>query len=181
MAPSSADPEWTPERYGREVGLLVEALLRIPKGQKLAYFNAEIANFPEPYRTAAETIILQKEALMDNPPPPGPFGFLREAIQAVPAVRYALGVGGVVSLIAVIGSFGINYRVAVIGFPIIIVMMVLLLVFAKLAGAKPQYFLGPLVALAWFSMFATIATVCLIFSSVFFRWPLDLHGWLTTG
>jgi len=181
MAPNSADREWTPERYGREVGLLVQALLRIPKGQKLAYFDAEIAKFPEPYRTAAETIILQREALVDSPAPPGPFGFLKEAIAAVPAVKYALGVGGVVSLIAIIGSFGINYRVAVIGFPIIIVMMVLLLVFAKLAGAKPQYFLGPLIALAWFSMFATIATVSLIFSGVFFKWPLDLHGWLTKG
>ncbi len=44
---------------------------------------------------------------MDPPPQAGPIGFLKEAIKAVPAVKYALGVGGVVSIIAIVGSFGI--------------------------------------------------------------------------
>jgi len=181
MADSGSGPEWTPGRYGIEVGLVVAAVLRVPKGQKLACFKGEIAKFPEPYRTAAETLLLQREALMDDHSPAEPTGFLKEAIQAVPAVKYALGVGGVVSIIAIIATFGISYRVAVVGFPIIIIMMVLLLVFAKLAVAKPQHFLGPLVVLAWFSMLATVATVSLIFTGVFFRWPLDLHYWLIKG
>ena len=49
----------------------------------------------------------------ENLPVAGPMAFLREAIQAVPAVKYALGVGVVVAVIAIVGGFGISYRVAV--------------------------------------------------------------------
>ena len=179
MAGSANDPSWTPERFKSETDRIVADLLRIPEDQKLAYLKSELAKLPDPYRVAAETILLQREALMhDAPPPVGPMGFLREAIQAVPAVKYALGVGGVVSVIAIIGGFGISYRVAVIGFMIILILMVLLVVFAKLAAAKPQSFLVPLTVLTWFSIVAMAGTMTLIFTSVFFSWPLDLHNWL---
>ncbi len=174
--------EWTPEKLNAEVNRIVAGLLRFPGNRdKLVYFKAELAKISEPsYRSAVETLILARESIMasDDPPPAGPLAFLREAIQAVPAVKYALGVGGVVSLIAIVGSFGISYRVAVIGFPIILILMVLLVVFAKLADAKPQYFLVPLVALTWISIVAMVATVTLLFTGVFFKWPVDLHSWL---
>ena len=160
-------------------------MLRISSNQeKLAYFKAELAKISEPsYRSAAETLVLARESIMpnDNPPPPGPMGFLREAIKAVPAVKYALGVGGVVSVIAIVGTFGISYRVAVIGFPIILILMTLLVIFAKLAAANPQHFVVPLVVLTWLSIVAMGATMTLIFTGVFFRWPLDLHYWLVKG
>lgn len=140
MADSVEPPPWTPERFSQEVGIIVREMERIPPDQKLGYLKGRLAGFPEPYRGAAETILLQGEAIMNNQRPPAPSGFLREAIKAVPAVKYALGVGGVVSVVAIIASFGISYRVAVIGFPVILISMTLLVIFAKLASASPQYF-----------------------------------------
>ncbi len=179
MAADADPPPWTPERYKQEVDLVIVEMLRVPGEHKLPYLKGRIAGFPEPYRNAAETILLQREALMDNQQPPGPLAFLREAIQAVPAVKYALGVGGVVAVIAIVAGFGISYRVAVVGFPIVLVMMVLLLIFAKLAGAKPQYFLAPFVILTCASIVIMVCTILLIFTGVFFGWPLDLRHWLT--
>jgi hypothetical protein len=147
MANAGLPAPWTAERFKQEVDLVIVEMLRIPADGKLAHLKTRIAGFPEPYRNAAETILLQREALLDNQQPTGPLGFVREAIQAVPAAKYALGVGGVVAVIAIIGGFGINYKVAVIGFPIVLIMMFLLLIFAKLAGAKPQYFLAPFIIL----------------------------------
>jgi hypothetical protein len=161
-------------------------MLRVSAEHKLVYFKGRIGAFPEPYRTAAETILLQRETLMGNAEqqpsgPPGPWGFLREAIQAVPAVKYALGVGGVVSVIAIVSGFGISPRVGVIGFLIALILMTLLVVFSKLAVANAQHFLRPLIFLTWFSILAMSATVILVFTGVFFKWPLDLHSWLANG
>jgi len=181
MAGNAGAPAWTPERYKQEVDLIVVEMAAIPANQKLGYFKGRIAGFPEPYRGAAQTILLEGRALVDNPQPTGPLAFLREAIQAVPSVKYAIGVGGIVSVIAIVASFGIGYRVAVIGFPIILILMILLVIFSKLASASPQYFLYPLIILTWFAIFAMIATIGLIFTGVFFKWPLDLHYWLVKG
>lgn len=173
--------EWTPEQFRAEVDRVVAELLAIPGPEKLAYLKKRMATFQGQYRVAAETLILQREQLMQNDPPSGQLAFVKEAIQAVPAVKYALGVGGVVVIIAIVSSFGINYRVATIGFPIALVMMILLLIFAKLATVKPEGFLTPFVVMTWFSIIAMAATVFFIMSGVFFKWPLDLHTWLTRG
>ena len=66
-----------------------------------------------------------------------PAKVLNEAIKAVPAVKYALGIGGVIALIAIVKGFGIDYRVAGFGAVIMLVLMTMLVVFAKLA-AKPE-------------------------------------------
>jgi hypothetical protein len=182
MASESSPPDWTPKSLNTEVNRIVAGMLRFSNNQeKLAYLKAELAKISEPsYRSATETLILVRESIMDGKdlPTPGPMAFLREAIRAVPAVKYALGVGGVVAVIAIVSSFGISYRVAVVGFPIILILMVLLVVFAKLAAANPQHFLLPLAVLTWFSIIAMVATMVLIFTGVFFKWPLDLHHWL---
>jgi hypothetical protein len=181
MAGNTGVPAWSPERFKSETDRIVAEMLRVPDDLKLAYLRNSLAQFPEPYRSAAETILLQREALMHDHSHAGPMGFLREAIQAVPAVKYALGVGGVVSVIAIIGSFGVSYRVAVIGFPIILILMTLLVVFAKLAATNAHYFLSPLIFLTWFSILAMAGTVIVLFTAVFFKWPLDLSYWLAKG
>ena len=118
-------PDWTPEKLNAEVNRIVAGIFRFSSNtEKLTYFKAELAKISEPsYCSAAETLILARESIMGNgnSPAAGPMSFLREAIKAVPAVKYALGVGGVVSVIAILGSFGISNRVAVIGFPIILI------------------------------------------------------------
>ena len=184
MADNDGGPFWTPERYKEEVERVEDELGNIPPDQQLGYLKGRIAGFPQPYRGAAEIILVRGIEIMaraENQAPTGPLAFLKEAIQAVPAVKYALGVGGVVSLVAIVEGFGISKRAAIIGFPVILISMVLLLVFAKLASAKPEYFLYPLIVLTWFSIFAMISIVALVFTGVFFKWPLDLHYWLTKG
>jgi hypothetical protein len=38
-----------------------------------------------------------------------------------------------------------------------------------------------LVVLTWFAIVAMVSTIALIFTGVFFKWPLDLHYWLVKG
>jgi len=65
---------------------------------------------------------------------PTPGSFLKEAIKAVPAVKYALGVGGIAAVVAIIAGFHLDYRVAVFGTVIVFALMFVLLVFARSVG-----------------------------------------------
>jgi predicted Ser/Thr protein kinase len=108
-----------------------------------------------------------------------PLRVLREAIRAVPAVKYALGVAGIVSAIAIIVSFGIDLRVAFFGAVLMFVLMTMLVVFARLSGAVPKYLTLPAIILVYFSVILTIGTATLLFTSVFFQRPIDLKHWVT--
>jgi hypothetical protein len=107
-----------------------------------------------------------------------PMNILREAIKAVPQLKWALGVLGLVAAVAIVASFKISFRVAFIGAVIMLVLMVALVVFAALTSAK-----GALRIAATVMMFAfltlIIATATFLFTSVFFKWPLDLQDWVT--
>lgn len=107
-----------------------------------------------------------------------PFELLKEAIRAVPAVRYALGISGVIAAIALVAALRVDLRIAVFGTIIMIVLMVLLVVFARLSVAAPPVFIVPIVILVWSSVLLCVLTAALLFASVFFQWPLDLHRWL---
>ena len=65
-----------------------------------------------------------------------PTKILKEAIAAVPAVRYALGISGIVAAIAVIFALGVDARVAIFGTIIMLVLMTLLVIFARLSAAQ---------------------------------------------
>jgi hypothetical protein len=114
----------------------------------------------------------------DSTPGFGPLAVLREATKAVPAVKYALGVAGVVATVAIVRAFGIDYRVAVIGCIITFVMMVLLVVFAKLSTMARREFEWPVLVLMWSSLVLTVLGAFLLLCSVFFSWPADLRGWI---
>lgn len=178
MASKKGRQTWSPDKLGSEVEKIRTALREVPSEQQLEFVKAKIRTIPEEYRIAAEALLLLPTLPKDTPPPPGAFGFLREAIREVPAVKYALGVGGVLSVISIVAGFGVGYRVAVIGFPIALMFMILLLIFAKLANHSPELFITPFLVLTWFSVFAMVVTVTFIITSVFFKWPLDLHKWL---
>lgn len=62
----------------------------------------------------------------DNPSTPP--SVLKQAINAVPAVKYALGVGGIISVIAIVRGFRIDFRVALLGAVVMLVLMAVLLV-----------------------------------------------------
>src|SRR5262252_6653820 len=105
-----------------------------------------------------------------------PYRILQEAIRAVPAVKYALGVAGIVSAIAVVMAFGVDLRIAAWGVVVTLVLMVTLVIFAKMTTIAPRYFLIPVMVLTWSFLVLTIATAFLMFSSVFFKYPVDLQN-----
>jgi hypothetical protein len=108
-----------------------------------------------------------------------PLKILREAIRAVPAVKYALGVAGVVSAIAIIRASGMSLPVALFGFIIMLALMIGLLVFAKMTAAPRRVFLAPILVMMWSLLVLMIMMAFSLFLSVFFRWPVDLQGWIS--
>jgi hypothetical protein len=107
-----------------------------------------------------------------------PYSILKEAIKAVPAVRYAMGIAGIVAVVAIVRGFSVSYRVAVLGTVVMLILMTVLVTFARLSTAGPAFFFWPAAVLTWFSLVLVIATAGLLFSSVFFQKPIDLRSWL---
>jgi hypothetical protein len=107
-----------------------------------------------------------------------PLELLKNAIAAVPAMKYALGVVGLIAVIAIVSAFKIDYRVAVFGAIIIIFLMVILLIFAKLSGYTSRFFAAPALVFTWFSLILLIAISVALFTSVFFQKPINLQSWI---
>jgi hypothetical protein len=103
-----------------------------------------------------------------------PFEILKSAIKAVPAVKYALGIAGIIAAIAIIKGFKVDFRIAIFGVVIMFVLMTVLVIFARIAATSTG-FLAPTKVFTWFSLFLTMATATALFTSVFFKWPVDLQ------
>jgi hypothetical protein len=99
---------------------------------------------------------------------------LGAAIKKVPAVKYAFGLAGIAAAIAIIKGLLVDWRVAVFGTIVMLILMAVLLVFAKLATMLGKWFIGPAITLMWFSLLLFIFTGSFLFTSVFFDWPLQL-------
>jgi len=107
-----------------------------------------------------------------------PLSILKQAIQTVPSVKYALGITGIASVLAIVSSFGISLKVAFFGVFLILILMIFLLIFAKLSSNPEGAFYYPARVLMWSTLVLILATSLFIFTSVFFRWPLSLN-WLS--
>lgn len=107
-----------------------------------------------------------------------PINIFREALKAVPALKWALGVVGIFAAIAIVASFKISFRVAVIGFLIMLLLMVLLVVFASLVRASGALRIAGIILMFAFLAIGIATAICL-FTSVFFKAPLDLQYWVT--
>src|SRR5437667_11305566 len=100
-----------------------------------------------------------------------PVKFLKDATRAVPAVRYALGVGGIAAVVSiVITGFGLDVKTAVFGTLIVFVFMVVLVVFSNLAKAGGLLYY-PALFLCWAFLLLTITSTALFASSFFFDYP----------
>ena len=104
-----------------------------------------------------------------------PLKILKDAIRAVPAVKYALGVAGIISVIAIVAALKIDFRIAVFGTIIMLVLMVVLIIFAKLSEAPKKYFTIPIIIFMWFALFLTMITAIFLFTSIFLKYPLNLQ------
>jgi hypothetical protein len=109
-----------------------------------------------------------------SPPPStelSPLGVLREAIQAVPPVKYALGVAGMGAAAAIIKQFLSTPLEAALGVVGVFFMMVLLFVFASLRrSSEAMYY--PSLILIWVTLALFLGTLSLVVTSVFFRKPM---------
>lgn len=111
----------------------------------------------------------------NDEPGKDPEGFLRLAIKAVPATKYALGLAG----FAAAGSIAAQYlgspTAAVIGTSVTIAGSVIVLVFARLVALKKEVFLRPAQFLMWAMTVMFVAAITLLGSSFFVGLPLDLR------
>lgn len=103
---------------------------------------------------------------------------LKEAIKAVPIMKYALAVLGLASVVAIIHGFGIDFDTVIVRCVIILVVMFLLILiafFAKQVKKTKEKWAKILVqVVVWAFGIMTIAVCALFISSYFFKWPLSL-------
>jgi hypothetical protein len=105
---------------------------------------------------------------------PGPQTVLKEAIRAVPAVKYALGVAGIAAALAIIASLHTSLAVAGLGTVAMLVLMAVLVLFARLAKADTGFFRKPMLVFVWAALILVLTVAGLLVSCVFFHQPLDL-------
>lgn len=86
----------------------------------------------------------RRKSWLENVPA---YRVLTEAIRAVPPVRYALGVAGVVAVLGIVAALGVDLRVAAFGTSILLVLMVVLVVFGHVASAARARLAFPAVLL----------------------------------
>lgn len=104
--------------------------------------------------------------------------FLREAVKAVPAVRYALGVGGIAATVAIIVSFRIDPLVAFVGTVVMISLMAILVIFARMAALAGPVMMMPALVFTWFTLILFMAVSLALCGSVFIGKPVDLQHWI---
>jgi hypothetical protein len=104
-----------------------------------------------------------------------PLTILKDAVKAVPSMKYALAVLGLVAVVAIVSLWRVKYDVAIFGAVIILGLMVPVLVFAKLTKVAPKYFLGPARAMLWAFVILTIVAGTCLFTAAAFRQPAALY------
>ena len=111
----------------------------------------------------------------------GPFDVLKRALAGVPAVKYALGIAGIGAAVAIVKTFFTDWVIAVFGIVIMMILMAVLFVFAKLTSVASRDLRLAMLTFMWSSLVLTISTAAFLFSSVFFNWPINLRGVITSG
>src|ERR1700684_4620558 len=102
-----------------------------------------------------------------------PTSILKKAIRAVPAVKWALAIGGILSIPAI----GLTWyrtqdiRVAALCVIGMLFLMMVMVIFAKAAGQPGSSFHYPALIFTWFCLLLFIATSCTLFGSIFFNHP----------
>jgi hypothetical protein len=142
-----------------------------------------VARSRKPQQPKVETP--SKTAPVDVPPwqqgkpvmDPGgltPWSVFKTAMHAVPALKYALGVLGIISTIAITRNFGVDAESAVFGTIIMLVLMVALVVFAALTAYKSAQVRIASFVMMWSFLVLTILTATLLFTAAFFEYPKPL-------
>jgi hypothetical protein len=99
---------------------------------------------------------------------------LREAAGAVPAVRYALGVAGVLAALALGSTLFRSPQAATFGALTMFILMVLMLVFAAASALGDETFRLPALVMTWAILILFIASAAMTLSAIFFDMPKPL-------
>lgn len=99
-----------------------------------------------------------------------PLRLIREAIRAVPAVKYALGVAGIAAVVAIALGLKLSPQFAVFGTLIVLGLMFILVLFVKFASLKAGG-PGPVNVLVWFYTITVMVVTSLFISSYFWHVP----------
>ena len=93
----------------------------------------------------------------------------------MPSVKYALAVAGVLAAISIGMKLVSDWRVAVIGAICTLLLMILMVIFARLSTTAAASFRGPIIVLTWFSVILLMVWATGLTSSVFAGWPLNFR------
>lgn len=118
---------------------------------------------------------------MSNPNEPWRFGwgFFKFAMKNVPSVKWALGVVAIAFLPWMfIPSSGQQAVGLLFTFLIMLFLMVLLVLFARMTTLPKRSFFNPAAFLVWGTTFWSFVVMVSLYTSVFWRFPLDLSGLL---
>lgn len=107
-----------------------------------------------------------------------PLTIIRDAMKAVPQVKWALAVAALVSVVALVYGFNLDPRVAFVGTIAILCLMGVFVVFARMAALDAKVMRAPAVVFTWFVLLTFMLFVAFIASSIFFDQPLPLGKWL---
>jgi hypothetical protein len=151
-----------------QVSLIGETHLVLVLRVRNSCYTSE--NFITSGRTMARAIEKPKEDKPGTPPDEGRWSLLKAAIKAVPAVKYALGVAGIMAAAAIGIGFFQSPAAAFLSAGAMLILMVLLVVFAAIA-ASPSALKIPAMFLAWVLVLLFSGCSLMTVLSVFIDWP----------
>lgn len=120
-------------------------------------------NAPEPERKESVGSFLTLDSI------------IAAARRADPNFRYAIVAAGLVAVVATIVKFGVSYATLIFGVIALVGLMVLFVVFAQIPKLRRASLDLPARVLVWTILFAVIAFVTLLTTSIFLNWPLPFR------
>jgi hypothetical protein len=100
---------------------------------------------------------------------------INKAVKAVPAVKYAIGVAGIGAAASIVYALFNSPQEAIISIVCMIVLMVLLLIFARVASLKHNSTKNAAIFAVWGILLLFIASCIIMFTAIFFDWPKSLN------
>jgi hypothetical protein len=100
---------------------------------------------------------------------------IREAVKALPALVYIWGVIAAIVVIAMVRIFSLDYRIALFGTIIVIILMYNILIF-KAASNLSVRLQRPGMVQAWFALIFSDSALVMLLTSAFIGLPLNLKA-----
>jgi hypothetical protein len=110
-----------------------------------------------------------------------PLQLIKDAISAVPAVKYALAVAALGATVAIVAGFRIDLKIAVFGILIVLGLMFVMVLFSKFAEVTGPELKPLMLTLAWAFVVLTISSSLLVITGFFFSWPRSLGDYVNAG